>query len=430
MLARGRFYIPFNQLLIFLFRLIFTSMKNTSHVPRFEDKLKKFIQADDVFLFSTCRVSLLAVLKSLGLERKHNVFLAPITIPDIVNAIIISGHNPVFVDMDPDNHGISLKKLKEKNHQKDDIVLVTWLSGLCPDINNIKEYCKQKELILIEDTSQIIGCSVSSQKVGSFGDFNIISFSIGKNISTLLGGAVAVNNPNFLHKMKDISKNFRLHPPQKIYFLKQIFENIKIEILTSKVVFKIFTWPLLLLISILSPERFSNLHKLNMVSKFNPDDVFFDDIPVLRKNFPEEFYFFFNSWMAHFGIVCFSNWDKNVKKRKQLKHIFLDTITDRVQPHIAKSFFHDTEFALRIPVYVDDPEHFQLFLIRRGVDTGGYGLNLCNEEEAFSRYYQDLPDSRFIKNNCFFIDLNHKNSKHDIKRAAEILNRYFSRTFN
>ena len=57
-----------------------------------------------------------------------------------------------------------------------------------PDLSEVCQICDERSLLLIEDCAQAWGATVSSRKVGTFGDFSIFSSQENKLISTGEGG--------------------------------------------------------------------------------------------------------------------------------------------------------------------------------------------------------------------------------------------------
>jgi dTDP-4-amino-4,6-dideoxygalactose transaminase len=417
MIARGQFHIKATSLFKSFLRLLSSDYQTTNSVSSFNDQLQSHLGASQGQLFSSCRIAFYSYLKSLNLNKGSEVLLSPITIPDIVNAIILNGLRPVFVEMDINDHSMDIEDLAKKITNDSCIVLSTSLSGLSPKNKDLRDFCDEHELLYIEDISQ---APIKMYFDSSFtADVAIISLSIGKTISTLVGGAIYFKN-----KTKKIDYNPEVYP-EKSYFLRQLVENLKIDVFTNSFVYRSLTRHILKFSSLINPSYYFNIHKYNLVSKFNENDIFFDDIPVLRKEFPDNLFFRFNHWMAKLGLETMSYWDESLNKRRELKSIFMAHAEDLLKSKVATNFIENDYFTLRVPIYIDNPENFQLFCIGRGLDVGNYGLNLCNEEAVFSKFKADLPKSRYIKENCFFLNLNEKSSANSILKSVNILNDYF-----
>ena len=421
MIARGRFHVPFVSLIKAILSLPSASMEDTSRVKPAIDHFEKKFGLENVSFLSSCRIAFLSVLEALELEKGSEVLLSPLTIPDMVNAIQIAGFVPVFVEMDLDTHATEFEDLKKKKNDKSKVFLLTYLSGLIPDVKNYQKYCKDEGLIFIEDFSQLIGGKKEGKILGSFGDFSVASFSIGKTVTSQVGGCLVINNKSYQKRVEKIISKYSIEIPKKSFFYNQLFENIKIEFLTSPFVFTFFTGVLLKFMAYIWPNKYLNIYEEGVINRFDEKDLFFDDVPVYRTKFNSEIFFFFNSFMADLLMNSLEEWDSRHFKRKENYKVFINGIRCLKNLKLAKSILSEDVFPIRVPIYSNNLDKLQLDLMKSGIDTGTYGLNLCNKEEVFSMYRTDLPAAEEIHKNCFFISLHEKVSKRELQGAIEKL---------
>lgn len=104
-----------------------------------------------------------------------------------VKAAITSGLKVVLVDV-TDNFGIDIN-LCEKTENVGAIVAVHPY-GIPLDMKHFQELAEAKSAILIEDFAQSYGTEIENDEVGTFGDYSILSFRLGKHISGIVGGAI------------------------------------------------------------------------------------------------------------------------------------------------------------------------------------------------------------------------------------------------
>ncbi|MBQ7739319.1 MAG: DegT/DnrJ/EryC1/StrS family aminotransferase [Desulfovibrionaceae bacterium] len=110
------------------------------------------------------------------------------------------GGRPVFADIDLKTRVVTAKTIEAALTPKTKVVVVVHLYGFAADMPEIVDLCRQKNLLLIEDTAQAIGAAIDGQKAGSFGDHAIFSFHSHKNLTTLgEGGMLYVKDE---HKAK------------------------------------------------------------------------------------------------------------------------------------------------------------------------------------------------------------------------------------
>ncbi len=419
MIARGQFHIKFIDLIGSVLKLASSDWNKSDKVHIFKKELREHFLAKDIKLFSSCRIAFDQFLKEQEIKEGAEVLLCPITIPDMINALIINGLKPVFVEMNLSTHSFCIEDLKSKISDKTCMILNTNLSGLnnlSPDVSNI---AKKNNLLYVDDISQ---APVQKYFTSNYAaDYAVVSMSIGKTITTLVGGVLMSKSDSLEIEPVILSKG------KRSYFIRQILENLKIDILTSTMVYKYFTRHLLFLLSRISPEKYLNIHLTNTISKYNERDIFFDDIPVLRKSFPDELYFPFLNWMAWLGHKTLRNWKIVLKRRSENRKIFLSHSSSKLKAAISQNFIEENYFPTRVPVYVHNVEALSLYTISRGLDMGTYGLNNCSEESVFEEYSVDLPVSRYIKKNCAFLNLSEKVKTRDLLSSIYILNDYFEK---
>ena len=82
------------------------------------------------------------------------------------------------------------------------MLFLTNLLGFCDDIDKIKNICKQKGIILIEDNCESLGTVYKNKKLGNFSLASTFSFFVGHHMSTIEGGAVCTDNEEIAIMLK------------------------------------------------------------------------------------------------------------------------------------------------------------------------------------------------------------------------------------
>jgi len=67
--------------------------------------------------------------------------------------------------------------LERKINSRTKAVLLVHMNGACGDIERIRDICRQRNLLLIEDVAQANGATFRGKPLGSFGDLSMFSFS-------------------------------------------------------------------------------------------------------------------------------------------------------------------------------------------------------------------------------------------------------------
>ncbi|GAG07440.1 unnamed protein product, partial [marine sediment metagenome] len=131
----------------------------------------------------------------------HNTMLATAT------ALQLHGAKPVFVDVERDTLCIDFEDFKRKSGMAKALMLVS-INGRYPShVDEIIEYCKDKNIIIIEDAAQSLGSFHNGKHVGTLGDVGSFSFSMPKIITMGGGGCLITNNKEIYDQIQMI-KNF------------------------------------------------------------------------------------------------------------------------------------------------------------------------------------------------------------------------------
>lgn len=159
-----------------------------------------------VFLNSGSSANLAIVQTLLNLGKIHkgdSVGFSTVTWSTNVMPLIQLGLNPVPIDVELETLNISSVKLLETIKKYPiRMLFLTNLLGFCDDIDKIRNLCKQKRVILIEDNCESLGTVYKGEKLGNFGIASTVSFYVGHHLSTIEGGAVCTDDEEIATMLK------------------------------------------------------------------------------------------------------------------------------------------------------------------------------------------------------------------------------------
>ncbi|HVY69203.1 MAG TPA: lipopolysaccharide biosynthesis protein RfbH [Verrucomicrobiae bacterium] len=113
--------------------------------------------------------------------------------PTTVAPILQNGLVPVFVDSDPVTLNARVDQLEEAYHAgKTKAVMMAHTLGNPFDLARVTEFCRARDLWLIEDNCDALGSTYDGKFTGTFGDLSTQSFYPPHHISLGEGGAVNV----------------------------------------------------------------------------------------------------------------------------------------------------------------------------------------------------------------------------------------------
>jgi perosamine synthetase len=134
------------------------------------------------------------------LFKEGDEIIAPShTFTSSVYPFIKKGAKVVWADIDLNTRVITLKTIKKCVTSKTKAIVVVHLYGfIIPDIEEIANFAKENNILLIEDVAQAMGTNINDKKAGTFGDFGIFSFHSHKNMTTLgEGGMLTVKDKKY-----------------------------------------------------------------------------------------------------------------------------------------------------------------------------------------------------------------------------------------
>ena len=159
----------------------------------FESEFSKYLSDKKIYSVGTnsCTDSLYLSLKLFGIGKGDEVITQSNTAIPTVNAIVMSGATPVFVDV-TNNHQIDISQVEEKINKKTKAVIAVHLFGNCCEIDILEDLCNKASIKLIEDCAQSFGSTYNGRKLGTFGDTSCFSFYPTKILSTYGDGGMVV----------------------------------------------------------------------------------------------------------------------------------------------------------------------------------------------------------------------------------------------
>ena len=114
------------------------------------------------------------------------------------------------------------------------VILLSDIGGIInPDIEKISKFCKEKNIILLEDAAHSFGSTLNNKFSGTFGDAGVYSYYSTKAIFAGEGGIVVTNDNNLGNLMKDFIAYDRFKRKMEIGF------NIRLPELQALMIYSV-----------------------------------------------------------------------------------------------------------------------------------------------------------------------------------------------
>lgn len=114
--------------------------------------------------------------------------------PTTVSPVVQYGCIPVLVDISLPTYNASYKNILKAVTPKTKAIFLAHTLGNPFEVEEVSNYCKQKDIWLIEDCCDALGATYNGKKVGTFGDISTLSFYPAHQITCGEGGALLTNN--------------------------------------------------------------------------------------------------------------------------------------------------------------------------------------------------------------------------------------------
>lgn len=174
-------------------------------VRDFEERLGEYTECKHVVSCANGTDALVAALMSIGVGAGDEVITVPFTFISSVEAILLVGAKPVFVDVCNDTFNMDANRLEDAITVKTKAVVPVHLFGQCADMEQILEIAARHNLKVVEDACQAVGAEYTfsdgrKKQAGTMGDIGCLSFFPSKNLGCYGDGGALLTNDDVLYE--------------------------------------------------------------------------------------------------------------------------------------------------------------------------------------------------------------------------------------
>jgi len=181
-----------------------------------ETDLSRFLDTPNITLFTNGHLALECAIASFNLVGE--VITTPFTFVSTTHAIVRSGLEPVFCDINSDDYTIDSDKIEDLITEKTCAIIPVHVYGNVCNIKEIERIAQKYNLKVIYDAAHAFGVTVDGIGVANFGDASMFSFHATKVFNTIEGGAITFKNPTLRKTLDDI-KNFGITGPETVEYI-------------------------------------------------------------------------------------------------------------------------------------------------------------------------------------------------------------------
>ena len=181
-------------------------------VERFEAEYAKLTGARFCQATANGTSALICSLGALGVSAGDEVLVPPYTFVATVNAVLLFGALPVFVDTHPDSFQMDHRKIEAAITDRTVALVPVHVGGGVGDLDAFLEIGRRRKLPVIEDACQAHLAQWKGRHVGTYGSTGCFSFQASKNLNSGEGGAVLTSDEKLAERLYAFQNNGRSRP--------------------------------------------------------------------------------------------------------------------------------------------------------------------------------------------------------------------------
>jgi len=156
-----------------------------------------------VLLTTSCTHALEMAALLLNAEPGDEVIVPAFTFTSTINAFVLRGASPVFVDIRPDTLNLDEREVARRITPKTKAIVPVHYAGIGCDMDCLTALAREHRIAIVEDNAHGLFGKYKGKYLGTFGSLATLSFHETKNFTCGEGGALLVNDSRF-HERAEI----------------------------------------------------------------------------------------------------------------------------------------------------------------------------------------------------------------------------------
>ena len=388
-----------------------------------ETLIKKNSKKRYFILTSQLRVGFLILLKYLKKKysTKNEIIFQPFNLPEMINIAIQSKFKVRFKKLNYKTGQPDFKYLNSIVNNKTLALVATNIFLSPKSIIFLKNFCKKKKIIFIEDNAIYFDNFFFKQNKkkysGSFGDYTLYSFNIMKNVSSFFGGGVATDDIDFKVFAKHEISNYREF--FKFVLLKQIIIFFILKVLKFRFFYRLF-----LKIITISHQK-NNKFILKIV---------YPALKFKKTKFPKYYFTKISSISKNATFYQLKNLNSRKKNHliRKKNNIFYSKLFKKLnikQVKILPIENYNFQNFMDFPIFVENREKLNNYLLNNGIETKYIFYQDCVKIFKPTSKKEIKDNSEYFSNKVIGLP-NHVNiSKDYMNRIGERIKRYYDSAY-
>ena len=164
--------------------------ENSSHVLLFEKNFSSHIGSGYCVSYASGRMGFYSLLKALSIGPGDDVLLTGFTCSVMVNAVLRTGANPIYADIEQSSYGTSPSSVLKALTPATKVIVAQHSFGIPCNIQEIVDIARSRNIFTIEDCALTFQSYIGGSTCGTFADAALFSTDHSKPINTITGGLI------------------------------------------------------------------------------------------------------------------------------------------------------------------------------------------------------------------------------------------------
>ncbi len=170
------------------------------YTKRCEGLLEKELAVARVLLTTSCTHALEMAALLLDISPGDEVIVPSFTFVSTVNAFVLRGARPAFVDIRPDTLNLDETLLEKLITSRTKAIVPVHYAGVACEMDAIMSISARHRIAVVEDNAHGLFARYHGRYTGTFGVLATQSFHETKNFTCGEGGALLINDPQLLER--------------------------------------------------------------------------------------------------------------------------------------------------------------------------------------------------------------------------------------
>ncbi|AOY82029.2 dTDP-4-amino-4,6-dideoxygalactose transaminase [Moorena producens JHB] len=166
--------------------------------------LEEILSVPKVLLTTSCTHALEMAALLLNIKPGDEVIVPSFTFVSTINAFILRGAQPVFIDIRPDTLNLNEEKLESLITPRTKAIVPVHYAGVACEMDAILEIAGRYGIPVVEDNAHGLFAKYKGKYLGTFGCLATQSFHETKNFTCGEGGALLINDPQYIERAEII----------------------------------------------------------------------------------------------------------------------------------------------------------------------------------------------------------------------------------